>query len=533
MSYFSAGWITEARKKFGEAPYVALDVLPVGASASVTVLTELEDVLALNPIVTERERKFGSVQGQSWQIQLTNMTLTARSSSIPGGWARIRVGFPTADEWETLATGRVLSAPASTDGTITLEVEDQIVALIQAELDQDMRFQLSTVASPYGWISEVKPVIRADGSKSYNNAAAGAGTSITVNPGYVEDATFYIEFTSATAFKIVEPDGTDTQTGTISADCTFSLNAQASAKIEKEGWDTGTGAYASGDKFVVYTARGRKNDGTLDPDDIELGFIGLVRHLIEDVAGYQVYDFDTDSYISPTYDSDNWDALADATEGDNCQGTFTKGTRIIDMIEGILPLAHASLYIMPNGQIAVWMLQPAVGDAYLLNGDHDGRDVSILSGLASPHLGETYNRVVYRYKSLTDGSEAVVEKSDPDTPYDRDMLLEIETDWEVRALSVETAATRAIERFKGPAEPFTLVTTFDGATLEIGDLVAINDSALGVVNRQAAVVKIARDPMAGRATVDAIVEEITLGEYFKIGLNRIGGSGDTDAGMIW
>lgn len=524
MSYFSAEWIAKAGQLYGMAPQLRFSVRPAGTGSTATVVTELEDVLDCSQIVTERERRFSLVQGQAWQITLTRLADPAAIQAAIGGWARLEVGYADVDEWATVAVGTIEDVEVSTGGTVHVEAEDALVALMSATLKRPIRFQ------DEAWVGEVVIVKTDEDSSGYDNNATGAGCVIVSGGADIEDEEFRIVFTSATAFKIVLPSGGDSQTGTIGTDCTFARDGgSGSIKINMGGWSTAGGAYVAGDEFSVSTARAR--------EAFELGAVGMIRHLIGDVAGLRVYDFDTDALVVPYWDTDNWTTLITETLGDTCFGTFAKGERIIDLIEGILPL-HISLYPRPNGKIGVWYMLPAVGGGRTLNGNHDGSDVHITSGAARRTMQGVCNRVVYKYRARGSGDEAVYEAAPTSTDYS-DRPLEIETPWEINPLSIATACDRALVRFGEVGKPYAIDMPFIGASIDIGETVVINDAALGASMDQVGVTKIRIDPINCRAHIEAVLETITLGDYFRIAAddessgNRIGDSGDTGAGRIY
>lgn len=495
-------------------------------AVTTTIVTDLEEVLDLSPITFEREREFATVQGQAWQVVLTNIQAADTVRACAGGWARLEVGFVEEDLWATIGVGRLQDVTVSAGGTISIEVEDLMTALVNATLPRKVRFQNTA------WVSEIEMVKTDEDSSGYDNEEVGAGCEIVSGGADIADEEIFIEFTSATAFKIVLPSGNQSQTGNISSDCTFTRDGgSGSIKINKEGWSTQPDAYVAGDKFMLTTSRVR--------EDFELGAIGMIRHLILDIAGYEVYDFDADEMVTPLYDAAGWGALVTETIDDTCFGTFDKGARIIDLIQDLLPL-HIAIYPRPTGQIAVWYMLPATGAVTLLSGNHDGGDVTILNdSTAASSMASVYNRVVYKYKTRGSRNDAVYEARDPDKAFGVDLPLEVETQWEINPLSIATAAERALVRFGEVARPYALAMPFYGATIDIGDMVAITDSALGAAMDQAGVTKVSIDPLSCAAYVEAVLEKIMLENYFVIAADdesfgsRIGDEGDPGAGRIY
>jgi hypothetical protein len=395
-----------------------------------------------------------------------------------------------------LAVGKIRECPASTDGTISFSMEDQLVTLVNATLKRDIFF------SDSDWIGEIQDLSKSDTSASYDSDADGAGIEL-VNDFFLNyDQTFVIEFTAPTTFKIITPAGSDAQTGDINNDCDVYEDGGVIhfGVIHQEGWSKEPGAYAAGDRFVFYTAYGRTAS--------QLGAVGLIHHIIQDVVNLQVYDFDTGGFVTPFWDAATWASLIAETEPDYFAGFHAKGKRVIDMIQGIMPVNHISLFPQPNGQLAIWMLEPPTAADIYLNFDPAVGDVSILSGTSNQRMTEVYNRISYSYLAMSDGKDVEYESTDPDTPYDEDLALELDLGWRIRPLSVETGVDRAIRRFKKPPKGYSMATTFDGAAIEVGNIVAINAPVIGASNAQASAVAVGMDPMNDTALVEAIEEEI-------------------------
>lgn len=200
MSYFPDTWKNLARDPWGEAASVRLTVRTNDLAPELVVVTDAEAPLSFNPVRRERERKFGVVQGQAWQVQTTNMTLLSRSKELVGAWARLEVGFKGAAEWETLAVGKVQAVTIDSNATMTLEVGDPLAHLMEATLKRDTFFGTS------GWASTIQRESVSDTSRGYENDWDGDGEDegVEVTLGVaLSHETIILEFTDPTTFKVI------------------------------------------------------------------------------------------------------------------------------------------------------------------------------------------------------------------------------------------------------------------------------------------------------------------------------------------
>lgn len=524
MGYFGTAWKAASESAWSDALSLRVYIRTNDPTPVVFELTDGENVLACSTIKREREREFGVIQGQSCTIEATNGGLLNREYQLVDGWMKVVGVYPGSVE-AILHVGRIRDARASGRGTITIETGDILVDMMDAKLPRDIYFRDTA------WAGAVKTVSIDDASSDYDNDASGAGVTITIPAGVI-DHNARIVFTSATAFKVVLEDGDESQTGVIGSDLAVDLESGAGlypVTINQEGWDKTTGAYTAGDEFEFATARARAAS--------ELTPINTLVVLNKS----KVYDFDLDMMVSPNYDALRWAGYATATADVTVGGFWERGTPIVDMMQEILPLIHATLYPMPNGKIGIWMLEPSSEITVRLNGDPSLGEVNILDH-PEEHLSSmdrVYNRVIYRYKRLGTGEDASVEYKDEDSPFDTDRVLEISSRWEANPVAVAAGCSRALNRFKRRSRFFTIPATMAGAVGDIGELAAINDSSIGATAEQACIVSVEIDPMADGSLVTAEPEEIVGLRYMRIGPEgdpdtwQVGDEGDPGAAMCW
>lgn len=527
---FASIWKSLAASQWGFAPHVRLTVRTVGASPQTVILTGTEETVSMNPIVRKRERKFGVVQGQAWQIQLTNNNDAIMGYELPRGYARLEVGLHQYEDdglgnfedtwyWETVAVGRIIDVEVTTDGVATIEVGDLLYDLVNTTILREMNFSTSA------WAGDVSTVSKADASSDYDMTQSGAGVGIASGQdATIIDQKYIIEFVTATTYKVVREDGTETGTHGITTNFAFAPESGGSSTLTLgyTGFDQTAAAYTAGDKFAFYTSAPRAA--------ADLAGVELIRHLLVDVVGLTAYDFDTESSVDPLYDSTNWDALVALTTGDTFGGYWPVGSQVITMIQGILAVLHASLYITPDGKIAIWMLQPVTQTDLTLNGDPAQGDVQILAGVHTHDVEETYNRVIYRYKDTETGNERVYENSAASSIYTDDRLIERDLGWRVRSLSVESGADRCLSRFADKTRRTTLEATFAGAAMEIGETVTVREPALNLFAESLGIIEVSMDPIGDRSTVVGIRESVALDLYAKVAdsggtINQIDGTG--------
>lgn len=519
---FGSAFRAVANDPWGEAAVPRVRVRD--KSAAVTVISGVEAVLGVGEIERKRERQFGVVQGTPWQVKLTNEKLALMSLDLPGCWCSLEAGFPAANQWELLAQGRIQDASASTDMTITTEIDDSVMDVLNFALPRDMHFQAT------GWAGDIQPSMVSANSAEYDNTVnAGIGGNgvwvVPANNAHLRDETFRIVFTSATAYKIVREDGTESTGHTIGTDATFGNMTQPSLgllTIKAAGWDATAGAYVTSDEFLFYTSRARTST--------QLSTIGMVAHLLEDVAGLTAWDVIADAaYSRPLYQySTQWTAGITAHSTSRIEGFWPKDTRLVEMVQEALMLAHASIYAAPTGQVALAYLQEAGAAAATLNGDPALGTITILSGTVSDNLEEAYNRVSLTYLSLNRGAPALVQSRDPNTEFDDDRHLPLKTSWRVSAVTASDCVYKAISRFKDSRRLVTLQTTLAACGLDIDATIAVTDPILGLVSHLCGVVSVAINVMAQTVTVQAYRDNVAAANYARVGTAKINGTA-----LIW
>lgn len=514
------GWVALAQQFVKPAVVPRLTIKP--RSGANIILGGKAQVTAMNPITRRRERRFGVAQGQ-----MSMLTVVARpellDADLSDCWAVLEAGFERENEWATIAQGRIKRPSANTKGTYSVEIHDSIMAAIETKLARDMMFQTT------GWVSMVKDVSRAQDSKSYNNDWDNDGVDegpVLFQPALCEDETFRLVFVTATTYKVIYEDGTETSATSITTfKNVYSLHHPYPAdfvfKIMAEGWDQASGAYAAGDEFVVYTSKART--------EVQLTPVAMVQHLIEDVGGLRVFDVLADNYYaSPCYDSAYWAAQIAATSDHTIAGYWAKETRLIELVQDALKIVHGAIFPTVTGQIGLWVLAPAEGADLTLNGDRtNGQALTIIEALWGDDMDDVCNKVVVTYKSLADGEEASYEATDPDTPYDAEYLHPIDIGWRVRGLSIQSFAAQYINRFKAVNRAYTIQAILAGALANVADGVAITEPMLRLQSHLCNTTEVTFDVYGQRATITASQDAVAVETYARVGEAEIG------EGRVW
>lgn len=447
-----------------------------GAPGTKVSLHEEESILACNPIRVKREEKPGVVHSSGFQLRLTNSALgTLGSGSIAGAWVQLYTGFKNADEWALVSTGRVDNATSNTEGQLTIDVGDPLRAVMDGTLSRWVRFDTTASGGP------ISSTFIDENSSSYDNDATNAGVVVTSSPSVTEQR-WDIIFTSATAFKLQDDAGTD-YTG-------FDINNDASPAgkgftVKKEGWNLTAGAYTTGDKFI-FDMSAEREVGQLNPP-------ALIRELIkdEDFMNLKVYDVDAgSSYVTPLWSDDadtgsyEWySAIFDYGTSSVCKGTFESGARVIDLVQQLLRIMQASLYTMPNGQIALWQTEPITfdDDARAFNGDPARPPVNILSVSARDRLDQTYNIAKVKFRSLSDGEIVEVSQKSFSSPLDSDREILVDVDkWEVTPTLIDTTLSKVLRRVESPRRELVVRTTLQGMPVDMDTAISINEPVLGI-----------------------------------------------------
>jgi len=519
LSYFTTAFTDICNDPNGEPTraklYVRLNDGTGGAPSTLVELTATQTIKELPPIVRAREYKPGILQGQSWQVKVTNNNKALLAYDFKDCWCCIRGGFSTADVWATFAQGKIKRSVKSTDGTVTLEIHDVIMDLLKFEIPRDIMYQDSE------WVSEVKSITRDADSRSYDNDASGAGVVIYQNASNIRDETFLVVFTSATAFKIVLEDGDDSQTGTISADATIwgLADAQTSGRMLQlnfEGWSTDSGAYAAGDTFAIYTAEARTA--------AELSPVHMIQHLIDDVAGITVYDVITGAnYTYPRFDTTNWTSLATDAEAYTIGGEWSRGTTIAKMIQDLLKVVQGAVYPSPTGQLALWVLQPATSVAATLNGVRGNGPISIISMVKDDDIREATNEVTIEYLSM-DGTDASYTAVDSDTTLHGTYPQKFSVGWRLDGPTAENGVNKHLSRFSAGLESYVINTTLAGAVADIAEAVTMIEDELGLSLEQAEVYRVSVNLLDSSAQISAMIDPAVLSTKAKIDSAEVDGT---------
>jgi len=518
MGYFSQAFTDIARGPSGEALRVRLHVRlndgVDGSPGTLLTITEGQELLNVSQIERKRERSFGVIQGQAWQVQATNKDLAMLAYSLPGCWACIEGGFPVADEWAVFAQGKINSFVASTNGTVTLEVRDAVMDVLKFKLPRDMRF------CEEGWLSSVKTVRQDKDSVGWDDEIElyCYDTWGLLN---LIDETFCVVFTTTTTFEVrsENEDGAVLGSGSISAECQVaSTSGESDAfRIPAAGWSAESGAYEVGDTYEIFTSEPRTT--------AELTPVNMVRHLIEDVAGLTCYNvLDGAFYSSPLFDETNWDDLVDLSPV--VAGSWSKGSSLSSLIQGALTVVHGTVYPAPSGQVALWVLQPASGESLVLNGDPGSGQVDILTGQYTDTLADTITDCLFKYLILGSGEDASYAATIPltESPLLERRAITVKIGWEVRGISVMSAANTYLARNKEAKREHYLKCTLAGAVAELGGTVGIREATTGLNMAVVSTTGINIDLLRNKADVKAHNDPFVNQGFFVIGESLIGGS---------
>lgn len=475
-----------------------------------TILSDTEHCLNLSPIRRRRERQFGVVQAQSWQATFSNASLFHSGKRLAGCYVRLDIGFPNVGLWQKVAVGKIRAATATTGNQLVVEVQEPLRELVDATLPRDVYF------SDTGWLSTVQPERIDDDSQRYDGSPTASDYS------QLEDETFEIEFLSATTFQVTDGDGNVYGPFNISSDAshgTSQFPLSTLVTIPSSGWSSDSGAYADGDIFVFYAAAPRAA--------ADLTTIGMVRHLIEDVAAIEAYDFDADDFGTPLSDIAEWSRVEALVSTDTVEGEWSRGSRIIDMVQQLLKLSHASLYPTPDGKVAIWILEESGASAYELNADPARGDISLLSGSLVQELDECYGAVEYTYLAL-DGQEAAVRREASASETDAaGITLSVNVGWRVSGITVAAAVSKALNRFKAAREIYTAKTTLAGGSIGLAEGVTIHEPELDMVGYRSDTTEVALDVLDNSAEIEAWTDPVAIEEYGVIGTMLVG------TGTVW
>jgi len=515
MAYFSANWLALAADNYAEAMTTRLSLrLNDGVDGAPSTLLDVTDdgyiTLDCNPLTMAREYSYGVIQAQAWIVRVSNADLGLLDYDLHDCWCCIEGGFIAADEWEILAQGRVTAVEWTANADVILSVISPSVDLLRWTLPRDIYFQAD------GWAGNIQTVSKADGSSDYENDFDGDGIDegVTVHTeANCRDETFYVEFTASNTYKVIKEDDTE-ETGlsiAFSNNITSSISSAVCVTIISTGWDGGT--FASGDRYVFYTAEGRSAT--------ELTPVGMIRHLISTVSDLAAYDVQTGAeYGSIEYDSSAWQDAEDSTTNTtvDVEGFWQRGTLISALIQDAMVLVHASIFPVWTGQLGFWMLTTGDTVAVDLNGDPGYTQVEILAASRRRDMTDVVNKVEVNYLTL-DGVEASVTSIEDDTILQRESKKIINTGWRVDDAVAESLATQYLIRFAEPRIVYDLETTLAGAAAEVGQGATVTDATIGAVGERIDAHQVAIDVMGNSAQITGYPDPVAADVYARVGIS--------------
>lgn len=503
-------------ENIANGPYAALrttDAPRTRGPGQLIVVDDEDATLQVNPVKVKREKEFGVVHAQQWQATFSNESLRFAGVDLAGAWAALEMGFPAADEWGLVAQGRIVTATTSSELKCTIDVDSPMSEMIERPLQRSVRFD-----DDDAWSSPVETIVKSDDSSIYDNDETGAGTEV-YSPASVRDRSFEIEFLTATTFKFVRDDGTEDDNGGAG----YAISADADidgVRVLSPGWSSDSGAYAAGDRFQFFSSKQRTGAHACTP-------IPLLKELLtsKDFLALSVFGVrEGYEYTTPLYEESTVWGFAALTNHavqryrtTSMKGTWEIGTEIIDLVQGILRVINASLYTMPNGQIALWETQPNELNAVDLNGDPARGPVNILSIRQRDALDEIFNRVRYKYRSLNtqDQAELTDSTTDTDLTIDRTRTVDLGM-WEVDKASLLAAADKLLQRLRRNRRSYTIRTTLIGSVLDLDEPIAFVDPMLQVV-QQSLVRERAWAAMQNEADLVAQLDPVVLANYAVVG----------------
>lgn len=517
---FSAAWKAIADDPWGEPLDARIDVradTPAGSDQLIRI-SDLEKILELSPLVRRRERDPAVVEGQTWGARFTHdlLTFNRRSAAWPSTedsllmkWARVQIGFAEADEWATVAQGRIERGEVDTDGVASIDVVDPIMDLLQVELSRDKAWTTT------GWFSQVRPEKVAAGSSSYDTSQP---ITVGPNPGSIADQTFRITFTDATHFDLEHVEDAYTQTGLwVLANNTILRSGTTDiGTIPAAGWSGGT--FVAGDTFLFYASK-LYSTADLNP-------ITVIRELLT-TGGVESYDVGAGSSQNVEYDSAHWDDVEARFTSIQVRGEFEKGANVMDLIQGLLVGANASLFPSGTGQIGIYHFHPDdVGTAsVVVTGDPEDPDVSILRARRLEDKRELKNRVVIAFKTLTGLEDASFEAADATSPYPVDLPLSLASVWAWTPTQIENTANSLLVRKRRPVPDYHVTGTLRVLSYhELGQLLALTEPELSEAGLPVQVTEISLDVLANQVEILARNDPAVFAQFWTVGTSAVGGT---------
>ncbi len=515
-----------------------------GGSDQLIILSGLEEVLAVSDVKRYREREFGISQGQQWEIRLANVldTFNPRSTawlttedSILLKWVALEIGFPIADEWETVAQGRIHRISAKTDGTVTIQAGDPIMDLLSFAWPREAVFD-----DRDAWVSPVSVVQKAAASSLF--LSGGTGPTIVASPiGDVHNETFRLVFAAPTTYNIVYEDGTSQASGPFAINASRTIISNESSgnvvTITSNNWDQGGSAYATGDEFVLYTSK-KYAAADLQP-------VALIQELISQAGMATGYDVIAGASRTIYDESAHWDDVDTVFDTTTCRGYRAKGSNLMDMIQGLLRAMNATIYPSASGQIAIWHLAPdGVGVTTAeISGDPDADVVSIVAAERLSDHGDLVNSTIWTYGDLnfTTGDDGAIptiqglEMPKDDfaaTPFVDPITAavvvrhkDVAIGWAIDSVTIDAASNRYLNRYKTDVPVFRIAGTIAKIfTNEITDAVSISEPFLAEVDRKIQVAQIACRPLENTADLVGWLDPVLAENYARVGTALVDGS---------
>lgn len=488
-------------------------------------LASYEKTIDMNPLLRKRERDYGVVQGQKIQLQLSNVELTAMTPSLVNGWVAIQFGFPSCDLWETVYQGRVVDVSAKSDLTLNIELDEAVMKLLEARISRDTYF------GGTAWASAVKTDAKASGSTTYNNTSGSVTISASLSAS-VRDERYTIVFDDATHYRIKNEAGAYVMDNTktfVESGTTFVTTTNAAFSpahyvvtgsnvltLSKSGW---TGSHASGDTFSFSTSYPRTAQ--------QLTPLGMVKHLIEDVANIVVYDVISGTYYdSPFVDPAFFSNNSGTSQGMIC-GEWKAGARVVEMVQDVLKLEHMSVFPTESGCIGIWAISDIqTGATALVNGDPTDVDVNLIDGVVTDTLSDYANIVVVNYLDVDSGDEVSTRVSYP-AKASAPTEMEISVKWRAEDNTALTCASRALYRFSNTKRMYDLNTTLALADVDITKPIAIYDTFLGSNNDKVVVVEREIDINNQKIRLVAWNDPLASLTIAKVGYTAVGSATET------
>jgi hypothetical protein len=488
-------------------------------------LASYEKTINMNPLLRKRERDYGVVQGQKIQLQLSNAELSAMTPSIANGWVAVQFGFPSYNLWETVYQGRVVAAAAKSDLTLDMELDEAVMSLLEAKTTKDMYF------SSEPWASGLKSTSKDANSKAYNNTSGGVTFNTSLS-GYVRDELYTVVFDDASHYRIQNEYGAYLQDNTktfVQSGSVFTTSSNAEfcpahyvvtganvMTLSKSGW---SGTYSSGDTFSFATSHARTAQ--------QLTPLGMVKHLVEDVAGIVVYDVMSGTYYaSPFVQPEFFDNNSGTSQGYIC-GEWKAGSRIVEMVQDALKLEHMSIFPTETGRIGIWSLGDIqTGTTALVNGDPSTVSVNLINGSVTDTLEDYANIVVVNYLDVDTGEEVSTKVEYPEK-IAAPVQMEISVKWRAEDNTALTCASRALYRFSRTKRVYDLNTTLELADVDITKPIAVTDTFLSASNDKVVVVERALDVTNQQIQLVAWNDPLASLSIAKVGYTAVGSTEET------